>query len=103
LPEEAYAITTKTRGRKPAKTKRSDEDVEDDLASLVARAAKGIQTVADATDEESIVVDSWMFHGKEYYKDGGDKVYSTEMPYDQIGQFVPESGKIAYLAPTTTN
>jgi hypothetical protein len=102
LDDEQYIVPEKAKkGRKPSTKKRSDEDVEDDLASIVARAAKGVQEFKDATeddDTESLVVDEWSFHGSTYLRDETtNKIYSAEFPYNQVGAYNPANGKLCPL------
>ena len=97
LDDTQFVVPEKAKkGRKPAANKRTDADVGDDIAAIVAQAAKGLQDSGD--DTESLIVDEWAFHGTPYLRDENtNKIYSPEFPYAQIGAYNPENGTLLRL------
>ena len=101
LADEQFVVPEKAKkGRKPAANKRTDADVGDDIAAIVAHAAKGLQGFQDSSedDADSLVVDEWTFHGTPYLRDETtNKIYTPAFPHSQIGSYNPDNGSIVRL------
>ena len=98
LADEQFVVPEKAKkGRKPAANKRTDADVGDDIAAIVAHAAKGLQDNSE-DDADSLVVDEWTFHGTPYLRDETtNKIYTTAFPHAQVGAYNPDNGSIVRL------